>query len=262
MQSYRTSIERVGERTDELEITFHEVESGQFPGRLPAHFVKDEVDGLTFESGDAEKDQKDGIVARVRVLVARDFLACGSPNAQFLFELALQRLPRRFAGLHLTAWELPFQCVGLLRGAAANQNPPIPLEDRRYHLNHATIGSYVYPDRLLEQFQHPRNVGDLAPPAVTVEVSNPACGDILRLAVRLEGGVAAEVRYKVRGCTASIAAGSALTEWIAGKTLDQIAAFIPAVVDEAVGGLPAESKHAAALCADGVKALMKRLVRP
>src|SRR5450432_3887910 len=119
----------------------------------------------------------------------------------------------------------------------------------------------VYPERLLEHFQNPRNVGELGLPAVTVEVSNPACGDILRLSVRLEGGAAAEVRYKVRGCTASIAAGSALTEWIAGKTVDQIAAFVPAVVDEAVGGLPAESKHAAALCADGVKALLKRLIK-
>ena len=115
----------------------------------------------------------------------------------------------------------------------------------------------MYPERLIEHFQNPRNVGDLAPPAVTVEVSNPACGDILRLAARFEAGVAVEVRYKVRGCTASIAAGSALTEWITGKTREQIAAFAPAVVDQAVGGLPAESKHAAVLCADGVKALLK-----
>jgi len=119
----------------------------------------------------------------------------------------------------------------------------------------------MYSQQLLDHFQNPRNVGDLGPPAVTVEVSNPACGDILRLAVRMESGVAAEVRYKVKGCTASIAAGSALTEWIAGKTLEQIGAFVPAVVDEAVGGLAAESKHAAVLCADGVKALLKRLVR-
>jgi nitrogen fixation NifU-like protein len=115
----------------------------------------------------------------------------------------------------------------------------------------------MYPEQLLEHFQNPRNVGELAPPAVTVEVSNPACGDILRLSARFEGEVAAEVRYKVRGCTASIAAGSALTEWIAGKTRAQIAAFHPSIVDQAVGGLPAESKHAAALCADGVRLLVK-----
>ena len=115
----------------------------------------------------------------------------------------------------------------------------------------------MYPDRLLEHFQNPHNVGELAPPAVTVVVSNPACGDILRLAARFEGGVAVEVRYKVRGCTASIAAGSALTQWITGKTREQLAQFRPAVVDEAVGGLAAESKHAAVLCADGVKALLR-----
>ena len=115
----------------------------------------------------------------------------------------------------------------------------------------------MYPDRLLEHFQNPHNVGELASPAMTVEVSNPACGDILRLAARFEGGVAVEVRYKVRGCTASIAAGSALTEWMTGKTREQLARFRPAVVDEAVGGLAAESKHAAVLCADGVKALLR-----
>jgi NifU-like protein involved in Fe-S cluster formation len=65
------------------------------------------------------------------------------------------------------------------------------------------------------------------------------------------------VRYKVRGCTASIAAGSALTEWIAGKTRAELAAFDAALIDDAVGGLPAASKHAAVLCADGVKKLLE-----
>ena len=115
----------------------------------------------------------------------------------------------------------------------------------------------MYPAALLDHFQNPRNVGELAPPAVMVEVSNPACGDILRLSVRFENGIARDVRYKVRGCTASIAAGSALTEWITGKSRAELSAFPSAAIDEAVGGLPAESKHAAALCADGVKALLR-----
>ena len=114
----------------------------------------------------------------------------------------------------------------------------------------------MYPERLLEHFQNPRNVGELPPPAVTVEVSNPACGDILRLSVRFDAGVVVESRYKVRGCTASIAAGSALTEWLAGKSAAELASFRPTIVDEAVGGLPAESKHAAVLCADAVKQLL------
>jgi len=116
----------------------------------------------------------------------------------------------------------------------------------------------MYSERLLDHFQNPRHVGELEPPAVTVEVSNPACGDILRLSVRFVGETAAEARYKVRGCTASIAAGSALTEWITGKTRAQIAALRASMVEEAVGGLAAESKHAAVLCLDGVKALLRR----
>ena len=115
----------------------------------------------------------------------------------------------------------------------------------------------MYSARLLDHFQNPRNVGDLDAPAVTVEVSNPACGDILRLAVRWQDGVAAEARYKVRGCTASIAAGSALTEWLVGKSRGEIEAFRAAAIEEELGGLPNESRHAAVLCADAVQRLLK-----
>ena len=120
----------------------------------------------------------------------------------------------------------------------------------------------MYPPRLIEHFQNPRNVGELPPPAITVEVSNPACGDILRLSVQWQDGRVAESRYKVRGCTASIAAGSALTEWLAGKTRTEVAAFDAAEIDEAVGGLPPASKHAAILCADGVRALLRSPATP
>ena len=61
----------------------------------------------------------------------------------------------------------------------------------------------MHSERLLDHFQNPRNVGELDPPAVTIEVMNPACGDILRLSARAEDGLITEVRYKARGCTAS-----------------------------------------------------------
>jgi len=112
----------------------------------------------------------------------------------------------------------------------------------------------MYSERLLDHFQNPRNVGELGPPAVTVEVSNPACGDILRLSVEFRGGRAAAARYKTRGCTASIAAGSALTEWLIGKTAAEIGALHAGEIEEAVGGLSAESKHAAVLCVDAARA--------
>ena len=65
------------------------------------------------------------------------------------------------------------------------------------------------------------------------------------------------MRYLTRGCTASIAAGSALTEWITGKTRTELGAVSAGVVEDAVGGLIPESRHAAVLCMDAVKALLK-----
>jgi nitrogen fixation NifU-like protein len=116
----------------------------------------------------------------------------------------------------------------------------------------------MHSERLLDHFQNPRNVGELPPPAVTVDVSNPACGDMLRLGARFEGDVVAEARFKTRGCTASIAASSALTEWMIGKTQDELAALAPARIEEDLGGLDPESRHAAVLCVDGVRELLKR----
>lgn len=113
---------------------------------------------------------------------------------------------------------------------------------------------------LVDHFQNPRNAGTLdSPDAVTVEVSNPACGDILRLSVLVKDGVIAQVRYKTRGCTAAIAAGSALTELMQSRTTSQLGELKAADVESAIGGLASASKHAAVLCEDGVRALVKAL---
>jgi nitrogen fixation NifU-like protein len=117
----------------------------------------------------------------------------------------------------------------------------------------------MHSEKLLEHFENPRNVGELPHPALTVEVTNPACGDILRLSARVEAGRVAEARYQVRGCTASIACGSALTELAAGRNAAQLEALTPAAVEEAVGGLINESKHAAVLCRDGARALARAM---
>jgi nitrogen fixation protein NifU and related proteins len=117
----------------------------------------------------------------------------------------------------------------------------------------------MYTERLLDHFRNPHGVGDLAAPARTVEVSNPACGDVLQLAARVEAGVVVEARYRVKGCTASIAAGSALIDWLTGRSTAELPAFRTDIIDAALGGLAAESKHAAVLCADAVDALIGSL---
>jgi nitrogen fixation NifU-like protein len=114
----------------------------------------------------------------------------------------------------------------------------------------------VYSARLLDHFKNPRHVGQLAPPAVTVDVTNPACGDMLRLAARMEDGRVVEARFQTRGCTASIAAGSALVEWMVGKSREELRALTPAHLEELLDGLEPASKHAAVLCVDGVRKLL------
>ena len=118
----------------------------------------------------------------------------------------------------------------------------------------------MHSDLLLEHFRNPRNVGQLPPPAITVDVSNPACGDLLRLSARFEDGRVAEVRFQVRGCTASIAAGSALSEWMIGKTRAELRELTAEIIELALGGLEPASKHAAVLCVDGAKALARSTV--
>src|ERR1700716_3916405 len=97
--------------------------------------------------------------------------------------------------------------------------------ERRGRQNGSWRQTQMYSERLIDHFRNPRNVGELPPPAVTVEASNPVCGDILRISVRFDGAAVAEARYKTRGCTASIAAGSALTEWLAGKSKQDLSGF-------------------------------------
>ena len=93
---------------------------------------------------------------------------------------------------------------------------------------------------------------------MTVRVENPICGDILAVSVQVEGRVIRDVRFKARGCTASIAAGSALTDLLVGSHLDQLAEITPESIEVALDGLPNESKHAARLASDAAKALAAR----
>src|SRR6476646_7452662 len=70
----------------------------------------------------------------------------------------------------------------------------------------------MFSDAVLDHFQHPRNAGELAGATAKVEVSNPVCGDVLQLAVRVENDRIVEARFLCRGCTTAIACASLLTE--------------------------------------------------
>ena len=117
----------------------------------------------------------------------------------------------------------------------------------------------LYSAAVLDHFRSPRNAGDLDGATAQVEVTNPVCGDVLRLAVRVAAGRVVEARFKAQGCVASIACGSWLTEWMRGKTSAELNGLAPAQVANALGGLAPASFHAADLACDALRAAIGKL---
>ena len=118
----------------------------------------------------------------------------------------------------------------------------------------------MYSAELLDHFENPRNAGDVVGPDAIAEIENPVCGDMLRLTLKINSGRIQEIRFKAKGCVASMACASALTELVAGKTLAEARAIDRVRLIEAVGGLPPASTHAAQLPLDALSAALG--VRP
>ena len=117
----------------------------------------------------------------------------------------------------------------------------------------------MYSEKLLDHFEHPRNVGELLDANASVKVENPVCGDIMQLTLRIHDGRIERARYRTRGCVAAIACGSALTELLAGTTVEKAGAISREEVAEAVGGLSNESQHASYLAIDALRAALKQV---
>ena len=112
-------------------------------------------------------------------------------------------------------------------------------------------------EALLDHFRNPRNAGELPEATARIEVSNPVCGDVLRLAAVFEDGVVREVRFLCRGCTAAIACASLLTESMRGRELRGLRKITAESLSEALGGLPEASFHAAQLARLALEALLE-----
>jgi len=116
----------------------------------------------------------------------------------------------------------------------------------------------MFSEAVLDHFRNPRNAGELTSATATVEVSNPVCGDILKLSARIVDGRIEEARFLCRGCTTSIACASALTEQICGRTIEGARGLTPESLSKSLGGLPQATFHGAQLAIDGLKALMEK----
>jgi nitrogen fixation protein NifU and related proteins len=116
----------------------------------------------------------------------------------------------------------------------------------------------MFNDIVLIHFKNPRNAGDLEDSNAQVEVSNPVCGDILRLSARIEENHVAAVRFKTQGCVAAIAASSLLTELLTGRSREEAREITAEIISESLGGLPPATFHAAQLSVDAVAALIRK----
>jgi nitrogen fixation NifU-like protein len=115
----------------------------------------------------------------------------------------------------------------------------------------------MYSAALLDHFEHPRNTGDLADADARARIENPACGDILELAVKMNGDHIGEIRFRAKGCVPAMACGSAVTDLAKGKLLTQARQISKEDVTRAVGGVPPASGHAVQLAIDALQAVLR-----
>ena len=108
----------------------------------------------------------------------------------------------------------------------------------------------MYSAKVLDHFEHPRNVGELENATVMAEIANPACGDVMTMSLRVNNGRIEEVRYRAKGCVPAIACGSAITEMVAGKTIAEARKVRRIELVMVLGGLPTASLHASHLAID------------
>jgi nitrogen fixation protein NifU and related proteins len=117
----------------------------------------------------------------------------------------------------------------------------------------------MYSPQVLDHFQHPRNPGEVANPNACAQVENPACGDVLKLTLRVTEGRITEIRFLAQGCVPAMACGSLLTELVQGKTIVAARQLRREEIIRALGGLPQASTHASHLAIDTLAAAIKQL---
>lgn len=117
----------------------------------------------------------------------------------------------------------------------------------------------MYSPRLLDHFEHPRNAGEVPDPDVSAQLENPGCGDILKLTLKVTGDRITDIRFRAKGCVPAVACGSALTELVCGKTIEEARKLRNEDMVKTVGGLPEASAHASHLALDVLDAALKRV---
>jgi nitrogen fixation NifU-like protein len=117
----------------------------------------------------------------------------------------------------------------------------------------------AYSDKVLDHYENPRNVGKMDSTDDNVGtgmVGAPACGDVMKLQIKVEDGIITDAKFKTYGCGSAIASSSLVTEWVKGKTLEQAGAIKNSEIAEELA-LPPVKIHCSILAEDAIKAAIK-----
>jgi len=114
--------------------------------------------------------------------------------------------------------------------------------------------SEPYSRIVLDHLKHPRNMGEMESPDGIGEAQNPACGDTMRLFIKVETDRIVDARFLTFGCGAAIASSSITTEMIKGRTIEEVLTISDQVIAEAMGGLPPTKVHCSLLAEQAIRA--------
>jgi nitrogen fixation NifU-like protein len=117
----------------------------------------------------------------------------------------------------------------------------------------------AYSDKVLDHYENPRNVGKMDSNDENVGtgmVGAPACGDVMKLQIKVKNGIITDAKFKTYGCGSAIASSSLVTEWVKGKTLEQAEAIKNFQIAEELA-LPPVKIHCSILAEDAIKAAIK-----
>ena len=113
---------------------------------------------------------------------------------------------------------------------------------------------WEYTDKVTEHFQNPRNVGEVEHPNGTGDVGSLACGDALKLTLKIEDNIIKEAKFKTFGCASAIASSSALTEMVKGMSVDMAEKITNEDIADFLGGLPKEKMHCSVMGREALEA--------
>ena len=115
----------------------------------------------------------------------------------------------------------------------------------------------LYSDKVMDHFEHPRNVGEIADADGVGQVGNPKCGDIMKIYLKIENDVITDIKFETFGCGSALASSSIATEMVKGRTVEQALQLTNKEVVDALGGLPAYKLHCSVLAEQAIQAAVK-----